>query len=874
MTTLMKLFTRPSESTFNSVPLSLLRTGLKRLSQRRAPAVTKTPTPALITHSASAHTFTVRELSASLFPAISIIIPMYNAEKYIGECIESILNQTFKDFELIIVDDCSKDNSFAVVESYIPKSGGRLKLSRLDKNSGGAPAPRNKGIKIARGEYFFFMDADDALMPTALEKLYTTAKEFDADVVHCEKWYSSPGESASTDENVLKISSKNMVDIIEEPTVDTNVLSERITKFTQYRLWWAPWSHLIRRKLMLDNGVTFPKLNIADDFVFTVFIYCLAEKFVTIPGAFYVWRILENSNCHIDLTNTPIERVLHRRVNDVFLGIQTLDAFTSKFKLFQDEPNYKYDLINFFVQAQINNLYELYNQFPVATFDKFIRKEFIEIGNDPVIAAFLFNRMMIVDENAIVNQQKHKAIVDRFTARLDIRFMSEADFQIFDISDAKAKLIKPNWLRYAGGWGYMLASYAGEMEFVIKTVADGRIELILRGMDIREPEDESKRIPYWIDYTALIVNGKTIFDTVTPVWHDEPYFCNINAKANEDIKVKIEWLPHKKTLSTPRPAPQLPKETNDFPNARIDFKALSTTLNAFQVPDKFKDFLTARIDVKLLSEGDLQILNVADNKATIRKPDWFQKDGIGYQIQSYAGEMEFVAKAKTDGEFCIWLMGLDVRMPEDKSKRVPHWIDYTTLVVNDQTIFDVITPACHDEPYFYSINAKADEDIKVKIEWLPHKKALSAPRNVFQAPDKFKNFLTARIDVKLEAEGDFQILNISDDKATIWKPAWFQKDGTGYQIQSYAGKLAFVAKAAVDGRIRLNLLGLYMRNPKNTSKRIPYWIDYTKLIVNGKEILNTLTPVWHDKPYIYNIDAKANEELKIQVEWLPHRSDT
>ena len=77
-------------------------------------------------------------------PAVSVIIPMYNAEKYIGECLESLLLQTFQDFEVIVVDDCSTDNSFSIVESYIPKFDGRLKLTKTEKNSGGGGyVPRN-----------------------------------------------------------------------------------------------------------------------------------------------------------------------------------------------------------------------------------------------------------------------------------------------------------------------------------------------------------------------------------------------------------------------------------------------------------------------------------------------------------------------------------------------------------------------------------------------------------------------------------------------------------------------------------------------------------------------------------------------------------
>ena len=148
--------------------------------------------------------------------------------------------------------------------------------------------------------------------------------------------------------------------------------------------------------------------------------------------------------------------------------------------------------------------------------------------------------------------------------------------------------------------------------------------------------------------------------------------------------------------------------------------------------------------------------------------------------------------------------------------------------------------------------------------------------NSAQILAKFKNYFTARVDIKLvpKGEGDFQILNVSDDRAEVLKPAWFNKDGIGYELHSFVGKLEFVAKTAVDGKISLRLMGIWVQNPEDKSKLVPYWIDYTKLIVNGKVIFDKLTPAWHDKSFNYQMDVKAGEEVKIQIEWLPHRSDT
>ena len=148
---------------------------------------------------------------------------MYNAEKYIGECLNSILAQTFQNFEVIVVDDCSTDNGVTVVQSYAEKFGGRLILSHMEKNSGSGGLPRNKGLILSRGEYVFFVDADDMLTKTALEEMYTLAKNYDADVVYCEKYYTS--EANATNVTLSYWPTEKFVD---KPTFETENLKERV----------------------------------------------------------------------------------------------------------------------------------------------------------------------------------------------------------------------------------------------------------------------------------------------------------------------------------------------------------------------------------------------------------------------------------------------------------------------------------------------------------------------------------------------------------------------------------------------------------------------------------------------------------------------
>lgn len=112
---------------------------------------------------------------------VSIIIPIYNVEAYLKECLDSVINQTLKEIEIICIDDCSPDNSYLILEEY-KKKDNRIKIIRHEINKGLGPA-RNTGIGNANGEYISFIDSDDYISNDFIENLYKTAKKYDSDII-------------------------------------------------------------------------------------------------------------------------------------------------------------------------------------------------------------------------------------------------------------------------------------------------------------------------------------------------------------------------------------------------------------------------------------------------------------------------------------------------------------------------------------------------------------------------------------------------------------------------------------------------------------------------------------------------------------------
>ena len=194
-------------------------------------------------------------------PFFSIIVPVYNAERYIKICINSILNQTFQDFEVIIVDDCSTDNSYKILKELYGDDK-RVKLFRHKKNLGFPSYGRNEGIEKARGKYIWFVDNDDAILPNALEKLHKAAQlDGGVDAIHLlGRYTTSQDDDKPINLNKLTLHWENR----QDGFLDTDVLQKLAKNWLQNRIDASTWLGIYKRALLTNNGVKFPHCR-ADD---------------------------------------------------------------------------------------------------------------------------------------------------------------------------------------------------------------------------------------------------------------------------------------------------------------------------------------------------------------------------------------------------------------------------------------------------------------------------------------------------------------------------------------------------------------------------------------------------------------------------------
>lgn len=206
---------------------------------------------------------------------ISVIMPVYKVEKYVGKAIESILNQTLTEFEFFAVDDGSPDNSGAVCDEYAKKDS-RIKV--IHKENGGAPSARNVAIEQAKGEYLYFLDSDDWAEPTMLEDMYKLAKRDNAQLVvagfYIDTYY--------TDEDYLTLV------VQDEDAVYQNKeeFRKQAYKYFDKNLLYTPWNKLYEAKYILDNNLRFPK-TLWDDFPFNLSVVENIERVTITSGKYY-----------------------------------------------------------------------------------------------------------------------------------------------------------------------------------------------------------------------------------------------------------------------------------------------------------------------------------------------------------------------------------------------------------------------------------------------------------------------------------------------------------------------------------------------------------------------------------------------------------
>lgn len=221
-------------------------------------------------------------------PLVSIIVPVYNAEIFLNKCIDSILTQTYRNIELLLIDDESKDNSGKICDEYASLD---KRVRVIHKVNTGVAATRNIGLEEATGEYISFVDSDDYIAPNMLEVLVSKACEYDSDIVMCKYFIDRSGE--------ISCSSMRYEEVYDgEEKIKNGLLYLYYTDY--HNGLYSLWNKLIKKSVYSTNSISFDStLKRGEDawFVFQCLKHCSRIDFI--PEPLYYYYQNESSIMHM-----------------------------------------------------------------------------------------------------------------------------------------------------------------------------------------------------------------------------------------------------------------------------------------------------------------------------------------------------------------------------------------------------------------------------------------------------------------------------------------------------------------------------------------------------------------------------------------------
>ena len=245
---------------------------------------------------------------------ISIIIPVYKVEKYLEKCIQSVINQTYENLQIILVDDGSPDNCGKICDEYAKKDH---RIEVIHKSNGGLSDARNKGLEIAKGEYIGFVDSDDYIESDMYEVLYNLLKQYNADVSICNFYTVSQGKTAIKNAN-NGIKEYNRIEILKEILLDNNIQS-------------YAWNKLYKKELF--DEIKYPVGKKYEDIGTTFYLLEKCNKVVVTgkPEYYYINRQDSIVNNVTESTITDYIELIMQRYDYIEENVKELSSYNKDY---------------------------------------------------------------------------------------------------------------------------------------------------------------------------------------------------------------------------------------------------------------------------------------------------------------------------------------------------------------------------------------------------------------------------------------------------------------------------------------------------------------------------------------------------------------
>ena len=448
-------------------------------------------------------------------PKISIIVPVYNVENYLKECLDSLINQTLKEIEIICVDDGSADNSLKILQEYAGQDKRIKVLTQKNKKQGAA---RNKGLSIAKGEYIQFVDADDYISLNACEKIYKQCSELNLEMI-------SFG-GINFDNKTKELISFPYYEFRYLPQeYENKVLNYKACKNFVTEMAVTTWCTVYEHKYIRKHNILFPENRYFEDNAFFTKAIVNVNRLFIDKNIYYYHRLhkestTKNWNKHFQdyiqiadmnltyLRSINIENAVYDKYKELYLR-----TCRAKYQSFSSSDKKKYEkmMINLFNKRK--KICDI--------------KSYISLLYNLCTIPLLFKKLIV------------KLLI---SMRIDIKNFGKADNDV-DITTT-AKTSAPAWFANEQGRGRVVESVHKKETLTLKCRGTGKLRLDFKATDKR---CNGTRFPLWVDYKSIKINGKEQLTAPVATWHDKPYRFEMPVKDGQVINIEVAQQYHQYT---------------------------------------------------------------------------------------------------------------------------------------------------------------------------------------------------------------------------------------------------------------------------------------------------------------------------------------
>ena len=726
-------------------------------------------------------------------PKVSVVMPVYNVEPYFRQCLDSVINQTLKEIEIICVDDGSTDASLDILKEYAAKDNRITVITQKNLYAGVA---RNVGLSQAKGKYLSFLDSDDFFELTLLEETYNLAELEQSQIVFYQyQYYNNELQQCEGDLSGItqRLTDKDFI------TLSTANIKDNLFSLCNP----MPWNKLISRQLVVDENLHFQALPVSNDVCFSLNVLACANQITLYYKSLVYYRYNRKDSLRNTRDKAPLS--FYEAYKGIYNTLKAKDIY----------EKYKKTYLNALVAT---SLWTLDNTEEKHEFvKKFIKDEIIPTyirGNEYLIDEHLMNRLRRVYHPEII------VSLTSYPARINT--VSQTIESLLNQSMKADKVIL--WLA------------PEQFPHKEQDLPQDLLNLVGKGLIIdwyHDIRSYKKLIPTLKKYPNAIV-----ITADDDALYDKNWLYKLYKSYLSDQHCIHCHRAHKITLKHKK----IDSYKNwQWYNSLIDLKGYSvffTGLGGVLYPPHIfsSNILDEDMFMKLCPQGD---------------DIWFWGNAVLSDIPIRLISDALIKPRIIDGtqDSALWVSNKDDGQNDEQIQNmVTQYPEILKKVIKE-----------NDKKYLKSYLLFPYNLIKAAIIKKWYRDCVVKQIEAILS--------TYRVDVKNFGD-DTNDVKISASNASVKNMSWDVTQGKGKKVEGATASNIIKIKAVNDGLLKFDFKG---PDKKFEGKRIPLWIDYQSIKINGKEILLDPIIVWHDTPYRYELPVKDGDEVILEIKQQKHK---